>query len=70
VLALHASPAQVEPLPPPPATGGMLLAEMPLFLRPDRYVNVPLKATYREAYEGMPAFWRGVLEEGDSKSCP
>ncbi len=41
---------------------GSPLVEMPLFLRPDRYVNVPLEATYGEAYQGMPAFWRGVLE--------
>lgn len=41
---------------------GASLPEMPLFLRPDRYVNVPLEATYQAAYEGVPAFWRGVLE--------
>ncbi len=41
---------------------GATLPEMPLFLRPDRYVNVPLEATYQEAYRGMPAFWRDVLE--------
>ena len=41
---------------------GDVLPEMPLFLRPDRYANVPLEATYRAAYEGMPAFWRDVLE--------
>jgi hypothetical protein len=42
---------------------GAALPEMPLFLRPDRYINVPLEATYREAYRGMPAFWRDVIEE-------
>lgn len=36
--------------------------EMPLFLNPDRYVNVPLEATYQAAYRGLPAFWRDVLE--------
>jgi hypothetical protein len=41
---------------------GEPLAEMPLFLRPDRYVNVPLEPTYQAAYRGMPAFWRDVLE--------
>jgi hypothetical protein len=35
---------------------------MPLFLRPDRYINLPLEPTYQAAYDGMPAFWRGVLE--------
>jgi hypothetical protein len=38
------------------------LPEMPLFLRPDRYVNVPLEPTYQAAYRGLPAFWREVLE--------
>ncbi len=41
---------------------GAALPEMPLFLRPDRYVNVPLEPTYQAAYRGMPAFWRDVLE--------
>ena len=39
------------------------LPDMPLFLTPDRYVNVPLSATNQSAYRGMPAFWRAVLEE-------
>jgi hypothetical protein len=43
---------------------GAPLPEMPLFLRPDRYINVPLEPTYQAAYDGMPAFWRGVLERG------
>jgi hypothetical protein len=43
------------------AVGG-LLPEMPLFLDPDHYVNLPLESTYTEAYRGMPAFWRDVLE--------
>jgi hypothetical protein len=41
---------------------GAPLVEMPVFLNPDHYVNAPLEATYMEAYRGMPAFWRGVLE--------
>jgi uncharacterized protein DUF4058 len=41
---------------------GAVLPEMPLYLRNDRYVNVPLESTYQSAYHGMPAFWRGVLE--------
>jgi hypothetical protein len=40
---------------------GSPLIEMPLFLRPDRYVNVPLESTYQAAYRGMPAFWRDDL---------
>jgi hypothetical protein len=38
------------------------MPEMPLFLTPDLHVNVPLEATYQLAYQGMPAFWRAVLE--------
>jgi hypothetical protein len=53
--------AYLEPL----AVGGVL-PDMPLFLDPDRYVNVPLEATYQAAYRGMPAFWRDVLEGRES----
>jgi hypothetical protein len=42
---------------------GTLLPEMPLFLHPERYINVPLEPTYQSAYAGMPAFWRNVLED-------
>lgn len=41
---------------------GAALAEMPLFLHPDRYINVPLEPTYLAAYAGMPGYWRDVLE--------
>jgi hypothetical protein len=41
---------------------GASLADMPLFLRPDRYVYVPLEPTYQAAYRSMPPFWRNVLE--------
>ena len=44
---------------------GAALPDMPLFLRPDRYINVPLELTYLAAYAGMPAFWREVLEARD-----
>jgi hypothetical protein len=39
-----------------------VLPEMPLFLRPDRYINVPLEPTYMAAYAPMPEFLRDVLE--------
>jgi hypothetical protein len=45
---------------------GSALADMPLFLSLDRYVNVPLEATYQAAYRGVPEFWRNVLE-GDQE---
>ena len=40
---------------------GDTLPEMPLFLTPEVYVPVPLEATYRAAWEGVPEFWRDVL---------
>jgi hypothetical protein len=41
---------------------GAVLPELPLFLTAERYVNVPLESTYQAAYQGMPRFWRDVLE--------
>ncbi len=41
---------------------GFPLAEMPLFLDPEHYVNIPLEPTYLAAYRGMPAYWRDVIE--------
>jgi hypothetical protein len=38
------------------------LPDMPLFLRRDRYINLPLEPTYQTAYADMPQFWRTVLE--------
>lgn len=44
-----------------PFVAGSPLAEMPLFLNPDRYVNVPLETTYLAAFRGLPAFLRMAL---------
>jgi hypothetical protein len=44
------------------------LPEMPLFLRPDRYINVPLEPSYQEAFRTMPEFWRNVLEGGQESA--
>lgn len=41
---------------------GAPLPDMPLFLTADRYVDVPLEATYQAAYVAMPAHWRNILE--------
>ena len=60
-MASYAAGAQVEIYLEHLAVGAGL-PEMPLFLTPDRYIDVPLEATYQEAYGGMPAFWRDVLE--------
>lgn len=45
----------------PTATGASLI-DMPLFLNPTHYVNVPLERTYMAAYEGVPRRWKRVLE--------
>ena len=41
---------------------GRELIDMPLFLEPELYVNVPLEATYQAAYQGVPRRWQRVLE--------
>lgn len=45
-----------------PTAVGRELAEMPLFLTDERFVNVPLEETYLAAYRGVPRKWKAVLE--------
>jgi hypothetical protein len=45
-----------------PTAVGSALIDMPLFLTPETYVNVPLEATYLAAYRGVPRKWKAVLE--------
>ena len=45
-----------------PTAAGRALIDMPLFLTPDEYVNVPLEQTYLAAYRGVARRWREVLE--------
>lgn len=45
---------------------GDVLPDMPLFLHPERYVYAPLEATYQAAFRGLPSYWRGALEGGES----
>jgi hypothetical protein len=44
---------------------GEELPEMPLFLTSDQYINLPLAPCYQQTVEGMPPFWREVLEGRD-----
>jgi hypothetical protein len=46
-----------------PSAIGRPLVDMPLFLFPGGYVDVPLEATYQAAFEGVPLRWRKVLED-------
>jgi hypothetical protein len=50
-----------------PVAVGDALPDMPLFLEPGAYVNLPLEAIYQSAYRGMPLRWRRVLDGGEPK---
>lgn len=39
------------------------LPAVPLFLSPERFVNLELEPGYTEAYAGMPEYWRDVIEK-------
>jgi hypothetical protein len=58
--ASHPKRAYIEP-----TAVGRLLIDMPLFLEPERYINVPLEQTYQAAYRGVPRRWKRVLEGED-----
>jgi hypothetical protein len=60
-LAAYAAGADVDAYVEPIAAGEPL-PEMPLFLDPRWYVNVPLETTYAAAWSGMPAIWKEVLD--------
>jgi hypothetical protein len=44
-----------------PLAVGEVLIDMPTFLTPDLYVNVPLEATYLDAWRGVPDRWKRVI---------
>ncbi len=44
-----------------PVAAGDLLPDMPLFLEPDRYVPVPLEASYNRAFDAVPKRWQQEL---------
>jgi hypothetical protein len=60
-LAAYVADGQASCYVEPTAVGAELV-QMPLFLDPDHYVNVPLEATYLAAYEGVPQRWKRVIE--------
>jgi hypothetical protein len=45
-----------------PVAVGDVLPDMPLFLKPEEYIDVPLEKTYRAAWQGVPRRWQRVLE--------
>ena len=44
-----------------PTAVGTELVDMPLFLEPERYVLVPLEASYAQAFAAVPQRWRKEL---------
>lgn len=38
------------------------LPDMPVFITPSHYVNVPLEQTYMDTYRGVPDRWKKVIE--------
>jgi hypothetical protein len=45
-----------------PVRVGSSLIDMPLFLRPEHYIPVPLEMTYMSAWSGVPQRWKRVIE--------
>lgn len=43
---------------------GDALPDVPLFLTPERYVDLPLESTYAASWDGTPQVWRDVLSAG------
>lgn len=60
-LAAFAAAQTVTAFVEPTATGHLLI-DMPLFLNPSHYVNIPLESTYTQAYQTLPKRWQSVLE--------
>ena len=51
-----------------PLRCGDALPDMPVFLKPKRFVRLPLERTYTEAFQGVPSRFRRTLE-ADSKEA-
>jgi hypothetical protein len=51
-----------------PVAVGDILPDMPIFLAPGWYVNVPLESTYQSAFTGVPRRWRDVLESAGPRT--
>ncbi len=62
-LAAYESGAGVRAFVEPIGVGDTLI-DMPLFLDPGQYVEVPLEETYDLAFDSVPRRWRTILEAG------
>ena len=52
-----ASTAYFEPI-----AVGQPIPEMPLFLTPEHYINVPLEETYQATWRSVPQRWKREIE--------
>ncbi|MGL6095700.1 MAG: DUF4058 family protein, partial [Fimbriiglobus sp.] len=59
-LASYLAAAWTEAFVEPVAVGDVL-PDMPLFLTPEMYVNVPLESTYLAAWDDVPRRWQSVI---------
>ena len=66
-LASYSAGAVPEAFVEPVGVGDRLV-DMPLFLTPEEYVNVPLETTYRSAWDEVPQRWREVIAESAKPS--
>lgn len=60
-LVAYVAGLEIEAFVEPIAVGDPL-PPMPLFLTPELHIATPLEETYQQAWNGVPARWRGVLE--------
>ncbi|MBY0513930.1 MAG: DUF4058 family protein [Gemmataceae bacterium] len=62
-LASYSSGEELSAYVEPVAVGDPL-PDMPLFLEPETYVNVPLEATYQAAWQTFPEPWKAAVAGG------
>jgi hypothetical protein len=60
-LASYRADSEIDAFVEPTAVGD-LLTPMPLFLRPEQYVVIPLEETYQAAWKAVPKRWRDIIE--------
>jgi len=68
-LAAYCSGEEITAFVDPIAVGDVL-PDKPLFLTTERYVDVPLEATYVAAWQTFPAEWRNVITEQTAEPHP
>lgn len=59
-LVSYVAPPRPKAFLEPTAVGAALI-DMPVFLTREGHVELPLEATYQQAWEAVPAYWKGVI---------